>query len=62
MSDIFSNNPKATVTALATGLESLSALIKDATLQRICFIISPAIALALTFFYRIIDRRIKFQR
>ena len=62
MSDIATNNPKATVTALATGLESLSALIKDETLQRICFIISPAIALALTFLYTIVTRYINFKR
>jgi hypothetical protein len=41
MSGAVSNNPKATITALATGLESLAALIKDETLQRICVIIAP---------------------
>jgi hypothetical protein len=58
MSDVASKNPKATITALATGLESLSGLIKDATVQRICIIISPALALALTFIYRVLTQYI----
>jgi hypothetical protein len=62
MSNIPSSNPKATVTALTTGLESLSALIKDQTLQRICIIISPGIALALTYFYGIKVRSINCKK
>ena len=62
MSDIVSNNPKASVTALATGLESLSALIKDVILQRICIILSPGVALALLFIYRNLKRSINNKR
>jgi hypothetical protein len=61
MSDVAANNPKATVTALATALESLSALIKDETIKKICIIVSPALALALTFFYKILMQNINFR-
>lgn len=62
MSDLASNNPKATVTAIATGLEGLSFLIKDETIKRACIILSPGIALTLTFFYRIAKTRINYKR
>lgn len=62
MSNVASNNPKATVTALATGLESLSFLVKDITVQRICVIVAPAIALVLTIVYRIIKKDINLKK
>jgi hypothetical protein len=62
MSGVVSNNPKATITALATGLESLAALIKDETLQRVCVIIAPAVALALTFLLKFIIRSFESQK
>jgi hypothetical protein len=48
-----SKNPKTTLDAIATGLESLSLLIKDDTLRKVFLIISPAIALVGMFLFKI---------
>ncbi len=62
MSNSISNNPRAAVTALATGLESLASLIKEETLQRICIIVAPAIALVLKFSFNLIIKSIEYRK
>jgi hypothetical protein len=62
MANVSVNNPKAAVTAITTGLESLSALIKDQTLQRICIIISPGFAFLMVFLYLRISRKISYEK
>jgi len=63
MSDnIISNNPKATVAAITTGLESLSLLIPNQTVQKIFLIISPAVSLIGIFIFHNLHKYIESKR
>ena len=60
--NLITNHPKATVAAVTTGLESLSLLIPNQTIQKIFLIISPGISLVGIFIFHNLHKSIESKR